>query len=75
MPSNIILECSQFESGSSSNAEFASTFKENVILEEGDVFQMQQAMINTQTASSGAILIEEDVDVGGKRGVHFIVFL
>lgn len=63
MPSNIILECSQFESGSSTNAEFASTFKENVILEEGDVFQMQQAMINTQTASSGAILIEEDVDV------------
>lgn len=70
MPSNIILECSQFQSGSASNAEFVSTFKENVILEENDVFQMQQAMINTQTVSSGSILIEQDIDVSITVGFY-----
>ena len=70
MPSNIILECSQFQSGSTSNAEFVSTFKENVILEENDVFQMQQAMINTQTVSSGSILIEKDIDVSITVGFY-----
>lgn len=60
MPSNIILECSQFESQSASNSEWTSTFKEAVVLEDQDVFQLQQAMINTQTVSSGSILIEND---------------
>lgn len=63
MPSNIVLECSQYESNSPTNSVWQTTFSEEISLEEGDVFQLQQALINTQTVSSGSILIEEDTTV------------
>jgi hypothetical protein len=63
MTSNIVLECSQFQSSSTATNEWVSTFSEPVILEDGDVFQLQQAMINTKSVSSGSILIPSDTTV------------
>lgn len=63
MSSNIILECSQYKSNSTSNSQWTTTFSEEVLLEEGDVFQLQQCLLNTQTVSSGSINIENDIDV------------
>ena len=63
MSSNIILECSQYESNSTSNSQWTTTFSEGVMLEEGDVFQLQQCLLNTQTVTSGSINIEKDIDV------------
>ena len=63
MPSNIILECSQYQSNSETNSEWTTTFQEPVMLEDGDVFQLQQALINTQTVSSGSIQIAKDIDI------------
>ena len=63
MSSNIVLECSQFQSSSTTTNEWVSTFSEPLILEDGDVFQLQQAMINTKSVSSGSILIPTDTNV------------
>lgn len=63
MSSNIILECSQYKSNSTSNSQWTTTFSEEVLLEEGDVFQLQQCLLNTQTVSSGSINIENDIEV------------
>ena len=63
MSSNIVLECSQFQSSSTATNEWVSTFSEPLILEDGDVFQLQQAMINTKSVSSGSILIPTDTNV------------
>ena len=63
MSSNIVLECSQFQSSSTATNEWISTFSEPLILEDGDVFQLQQAMINTKSVSSGSILIPTDTNV------------
>ncbi len=62
MPSNVILECSQYESSSTNTAVWTNTFTD-VTLEEGDVFELQQCLLNTQTVSSGSINIVEDVEV------------
>eukprot|EP00729_Bicosta_minor_P028148 gene28148-26363_t len=63
MPSNIVLECSQYQSNSASNSQWTTTFSEEVVLAENDIFQLQQCLLNTQTVSSGSISIEEDTDV------------
>ena len=63
MPSNIVLECSQYQSNSASNSQWTTTFSEEVVLAENDIFQLQQCLLNTQTVSSGSINIQENTDV------------
>lgn len=63
MSNSILLECSQYNSASPSTSEWTTTFSEEVVIENGDAFELQQCLINTKTVSSGSINLEEDVNV------------
>jgi hypothetical protein len=65
MPSNIILECSERTgvNEDKSNAVWVSSFSEPVSIEDGDVIQLNQAILNTQNVSGGGITLSEDTTV------------
>jgi hypothetical protein len=65
MPSNIILECSERTgvNEDKSNAVWVSSFSEPVSIEDGDVIQLNQAILNTQNVSGGGITLSEDTNV------------
>lgn len=59
---SVILECSQREGNSTSTSQWTNTFTD-VVLNEGDSFQLQQALLNTQTVTSGSINIAADLPI------------
>ena len=62
MPSNIILECSERDSTSTTdNSTWVTTFSEAVPIVSGDTIQMKTALINTRSATSGSIIISTDL--------------
>ena len=65
MPSNIILECSQREGQADpdTNAVWTSSFSNPVPLENGDILQLNQAIINTQNVSGGGLTLDKDTTV------------
>jgi len=63
MPSNIILECSERNGQTISNSEWVSSFSEPVSIDDGDIIQLSQAILNTQTVSSGGIVIDTDTEL------------
>jgi hypothetical protein len=65
MPSNIIRECSERTgvNEDESNAVWVSSFSEPVSIEDGDVIQLNQAILSTQNVSGGGITLSEDTTV------------
>ena len=74
MPSNIILECSERLGQTISNSEWVSSFSEPISIDDGDVIQLSQAILNTQTVTSGGIVVDADIELTIHSHLHTTIY-
>jgi len=71
----ITLELSQRDGYKPTNspANWITTIKEPIIINEGDIIEMKQALINTQNASSGNLVFDEDQELSITFGYYVTI--
>lgn len=69
--STYTVELSEYQgTAGASNGEWTNTFQNKISLEDGDVLQIKQALVNSQTASADSITIAEDTVIGITCGFY-----
>ena len=71
----VMLECSQRDADliTEGQAEWVTRFPEPISINNGDVIQLKQALINTQSATSGNIVLEEAITIEIDFGYYITV--
>ena len=69
--SSIVVECSKFNetTPNSNNAEWANTFK-HIIIEDGDIIQLKQVIIDTNTTQAGIMVFDKNVNIVMEFGFY-----